>query len=380
MTLTVDVDPASNTGLRLTPSAGTVAVADLNGGQVAADLGIRSTAAATIKGDNLDPRLTTQTLLSDLNGGTGIGSLTGTGLQISLGQDVKTIDLSSAVTLEDVFNQIQQSGLNVSVGINAQGTALDFASKVSGADLSVGENNGSNATLLGIRTFTADTPLADLNGGSGVSPDPQTPLTITRRDGTSVDVDLSAAKSVQDVLDAVNAVDPGVLVASLNTKGNGINLVDNDGTSTGPLAVADNSVSEALGLNGAETGSDPSVPLIGKDVNPQQDQGVFGVLARLEKALRSGDDQELTKLDASLGKAIDHFSLVRGEVGSRLKLLDQVDNRLSDQDVSDKQSLSDNLDADLTDVVTQVTQVQTSLEATLKIAVQANQLSILSFL
>jgi flagellar hook-associated protein 3 FlgL len=284
------------------------------------------------------------------------------------------------VTLEDLFNQIRLSGLDVAVGINAQGTALEFSSRVSGADFTVGENNGNNATLLGIRTLTADTRLADLNRGVGVPVDQLTPLTIIRRDGTTIDVDLAGTNTIQDVLNAINAVDPGVLVASLNAVGNGITLLDNDGVSTGPLVVEENVVSVALGLNGAETGTDPAIPLVGQDKNPHEDQGLFNILSRLEKALRTGDDAELSRLDALLEQEIDRFHLVRGDIGSRLQLLDQVEGRILDRDVLLKEALSVDFDTDLSEAITQVAQIQTALEASLKIAAQASQLTILAFL
>ncbi|QGQ31639.1 flagellar hook-associated protein FlgL [Gimesia maris] len=55
LTLTVDIDPASENGLRLTPSAGTVAVSNVTGSTLATDLGIASTAAAQVNGGILIP-------------------------------------------------------------------------------------------------------------------------------------------------------------------------------------------------------------------------------------------------------------------------------------------------------------------------------------
>lgn len=380
LTLTVDIDPGTNSGLRLTPSSGTVTVADVAGARLAADLGIASGPAAVINGGDLNPRLTEQTLIADLNGGTGIGPVAGTGLSITVGDETQIIDLSSAVTLEDVFNQIRLSGLPVDVGINDQGSAIAFSSRLSGADLFVGENGGQNATLLGLRTLTAETGLADLNRGLGVPVDDDAPLRITRRDGTSLDISLAGANSIQDVLDAINAVDPGVLVASLNSVGNGITLLDNDGVSTGPLVVEDNAIAKALGLAGEETGTDPTVPLVGRDVNPQEEEGLFNILSRLEDALREGDNNELARLDPLLEQEVERFNLVRGEVGNRLRLLDQVENRILDRDVLFKEALSVDFDADLTETITKVAQIQASLEATLRIAAQTSQLSILAFL
>src|SRR5205807_3323470 len=136
--------------------------------------------------------------------------------------------------------------LNLSVGINAAGNGLAISSRLSGVDFSIGENNGLNATNLGIRTFSGNTLLSSLNYSQGAPVNAGLPLTITRRDGTVASVDLSGAITVQDVINKINAVDPGNLVASLDTVGNGILLLDNSGA--GPLSVDGGALGTALGM------------------------------------------------------------------------------------------------------------------------------------
>jgi flagellar hook-associated protein 3 FlgL len=372
---------APNNGLLLTPSSGTVSVADLDGGTTASQLGIASAASATITGDDLQPRITTQTSLADLSGGAGV-NLAG-GLRITSGSRTVNIDLSGATTVEDVVNAIQSqskaAGIDVYVGLNDAQTGIAVAGRTSGANFSIGENGGTAATQLGLRTFTAQTSLSDLKLGLGV-PKGDYKLEITRRDGSSVSVDLSTASTVQDALDAINAVDPGVLVASLNTTGNGITLLDNDGVSTGPLTVATNPLSTALGVAGTEAGSDPTVPLAGSDPNPQESQGVFNILLRLETALRTGDDVELNRLAPKIDTEIDRFDEVRADVGTKLQTLEEVDNRLKDRAVTLQSSLSNVFDADLAEVLSQVAYRQSTLEATLRISAQTMGLNLINYL
>jgi flagellar hook-associated protein 3 FlgL len=388
ISLTVDVDPATNSGLRLTPSTGTVAVSDVTGRTTAADLGIASAAQATVLGSDLDPRLTLQTTLASLNGGTGIGPTAGAGLVVTNGAATRTIDLSSAQTVEDLFNLLQQANLNVSTTINAAGDGLAISSRLSGEAFSIGENSGQNATLLGIRTLTADTPLADLNLGNGV---PVTALDetgallpaeleITRRNGTTVTIDLAGSQTVQDVLDRISAVDPGVLTASLTAVGNGIALVDNDGVSTGPLSVADSELARTLGLVGTENSGVATAPLVGSDVNPQRTAGVFGILADLHAALETGNIQDMERLDRLINVEADRLNSVRGDVGARLRALDQVSNRLADENVLLQESLSKEFDTDFAETITRIAQTQAVLEAVMRIAAQTSQLSLLSFL
>ena len=158
--------------MRLTPSAGTVAVSNVTGSTLATDLGIASAAVAQVNGGDLDPGITLQTTLASLNGGTGIGPTAGTGLVINNGGQTHTVDLSTATTIEDVFNLIRTADSNLNLGINDARNGLAISSRISGADFSIGENNGgTNAAGLGIATFSASTPLSELNYGRGVDVD-----------------------------------------------------------------------------------------------------------------------------------------------------------------------------------------------------------------
>ena len=379
-TLTVDVDPASKNGLILTPSGGTVSVTDLTASNLAKDLGIDSAAAAVINGGDLDPRLTLLTKLSDFNNGTGIGPTAGNGILVSNGFKSKTVDISSATTVEDFFNILKSEDLDLYLDINDAGTGLAISSRLSGANFTIGENNGNNATLLGLRTTIAGTLLSDLNLGSGIPVDTTENLEIIRRDGTQVGVSLTGLNTIQDVLDAINAVDPGVLVASLNAVGNGISILDDDGVSAGPLEIILNQVSTALGMVGIEPGADRTIPLTGNDVNPIQANGVLNLLIQLGSALRSEDDRELARLDALFDNEIERLTLVRGEIGVRLKLLEDMEDRLLSDDLQLRQSLSFEFDSDLTEVITQVAAVTETFQATLKIAATTLQLSLFTYL
>jgi flagellar hook-associated protein 3 FlgL len=379
--LTVSIN-GTNDGLRLTPSGGTVTVSDVAGGLTADRLGIASAPAAGITGGDLDPALSLTTKLADLNGGAGI-NLAG-GLRITSGTQTATVDLTGTTTVQDALNAIQSqakaAGIDVAVGLTDDRTGLAISSRVSGAGFAIGENGGTTATELGIRTFTANTKLADLDNGLGVPVAVPNKLEITRRSGAAVSIDLSSASTVQDVLNAINAVDPGKLVASLNSTGNGITLLDDDGVSTGPLVVASNDLSQALGIAGSETGTDPTVPIVGTEVNPQESGGIVNLMIRLQTALKNGDDRELNRLGPLIDKEVGRFAEVRGDVASRLNTLDDVESRLKDRDVSLKESLSKNFDADMAEVLTEVTSRQTNLEAALRIAAQSMQLTLNNYL
>lgn len=378
--LIVEVDPTTNHGIRLRENTGlgTVAVADQALSYVASDLGIRSTAVTAINGEDLDPQLSHRTLLADLNGGTGIGAVVGTGLQITHGNQTVVVDLSAATTVEDVLNAIRASGLHVDAEINEAATGLTIRGRISGSELSIGENNGANATNLGIRSLTGSTKLEDLNNGIGVPLDGAERFTITRRDGTDVDVDLTGVETIQDVVDAVNAIDPGNLVASLNAVGNGISITDNSGV--GPLSVVENELTQRLGLGGTEPGADNTVPLVGEDPNPQRSEGIVDLLIRLRDALEAEDDAALAAVDEQLDQELRRFNTERGDVGRRLQALDQASNAIENEILLINESLSNVFDTDLTEAITQLSNVQTYFEATQRIAVQTIQLNLFQFL
>ncbi|QDT38583.1 flagellar hook-associated protein FlgL [Stratiformator vulcanicus] len=383
--LTVDVAVNGNgDGLSLTATgtATTVAVADINGGITARQLGVNSAATAAITGGDLNPALSLRTPLADLNGG---AAATFTdGLVITSGTRSVTVDLSGATDVEDILNEIElqarAADIHVEAGINEQGNGISIRSRVSGEPFSIGENGGDDAASLGIRTLTGSTLLADLNNGLGVPTGDGNTLDITRRDGTDVSIDLSTAATIQDVLDLVNAVDPGVLTASLNSVGNGISFVDDDGLSTGDLIVAENALSTALGVAGEETSGTTTGVLSGEDINRQETAGVFNLLVQTAEALRNGDDAELTRLGGRIDGELSRFAAVRNEVAARLQTLDQIEERLLDTELTLNQSLSETFDADLTEVITKVTELQTSLQATLQISSISMQLNLINFI
>ncbi|HEV8003749.1 MAG TPA: flagellin, partial [Planctomycetaceae bacterium] len=277
---------------------------------------------------------------------------------------------------------------NLSVGINAAGNGLALSTRLSGVNFSIGENGGTTATDLGVRTLTASTALSSLNLGQGVpvnvtdssgNPVPAN-LEVQLRSGTTIEINLSGAKTVQDVLNDINAAKPGELVASLSSVGNGISLVDNDGTSTGPLTVTNNAVAQALGLAGTQSSTDATQPLVGQDVNPQQGSGVFNLLIQLQSALQTSNNAELTRLQPLFQTELTRISDVQGTIGSRQQLLSQVQTQSSSTQTSLQSSLSNLQNVDMASAITQLTQLQTSLQATLQVAASSMQLNLFKFL
>ncbi len=179
------------------------------------------------------------------------------------GGNSATISLTGLSTVDDLINAINTSGTNVQASINAGGTGINLLNPLSGSSLTVGENGGHTADELGIRSFNAQTSLADLNAGAGITPisgtlaGPSGQILVTKTDGTQFAVQVSGLKTPSQLAAAINSASGNTTVtAALNATGNGITLTDTSGGS-GNLAVAAgaNYVSNGTDLGLFQTGS-----------------------------------------------------------------------------------------------------------------------------
>ncbi len=159
-----------------------------------------------------------------------------TGFLITNGGQTYTIDLTDARTVEDLLDTLNGSGAFVRAEINSAGNSIDIRSRLSGADLHISENGGSTATQLGVRTFSHTTILDDLNHGAGVRTDEDVDFTIRRSSGVEVDVNISTAETVGDVVDLINLA-AGEDIAQLASSGNGIQIVESNPTGGVALSV-----------------------------------------------------------------------------------------------------------------------------------------------
>src|SRR4029078_10243146 len=137
--------------------------------------------------------------------------------------------------------------------------------------------------------------------GIPTNSDPAKPdLTITARDGTQLSINLTGAKTVQDVIDLINNTAanigaPKPITASLAQTGNGIELVDAS-TGAGSLTVSSVEGSQAAEFLGfvptgqtqmvsTTTDSSGNATLQSADRNAIQADSVFNTLINLKTAL-----------------------------------------------------------------------------------------------
>jgi flagellar hook-associated protein 3 FlgL len=375
----------STTGIDLTGAVGdNITVTDASG-TPAEQLGIATGSGGAglgtpVTGSNLNAKVSLFTPLSDLLGGSGLDPA---GFVITNGSVSKTITPPAGGDVESLLNAINGAGLGVVAQINSSGTGINVFNSVQGTDMTIGENGGSTATELGIRTFSGSTSLSQLNNGQGVGTAPSGggDFTITASSGSSFTVSISGAKTVQDVINDINtaAGSAGVGVsASLATSGNGIDLTDTTGGSGAfsLTAINDSEAAADLGLTAPASGN----TIDGTDVSGVQVSGIFTDLSALATALQTGNANGITAagtaLQADYNRAVD----AGGVAGAQVQALQDRQSQLSSENLATQTMLSSVQDVNMTSAITQFQQLQTALEASLQTIGQTQSVTLLNFI
>ncbi len=367
-------------GIQLTATGGAqISVNEVGGDSTAQDLGILQTNAgaadAPLTGSSIGAKVTNFTLLSDLDGGTGIDP---TGFNISNGTTSVNISMAGLNTVQDLVNAVNTSGMGVRAQINAAGTGIDLFNATQGSAITVSENGGDTATELGFRSFSPNTALSSLNNGNGVSQPTGNQFSITTADGTVTNVALSGAQTVQDVINQINTQAAGKVTASFATTGNGIVLTD-DTTGTGTLAVTPiggATTASDLGLTSAATGG----TIVGTDVNPITVPGVFSALTALSTALRTNNTAGITAAAAQLQTASQTVTDANATIGSQVQELTSRSTDLSSQTLANQTLLSNFQDVDYTTAITQFQTLQDGLQASLEVSAKTLNESLLNYI
>lgn len=215
---------------------------------------------------DLNPVMTGQTRLQDLNGARGLG-VSLSSINVTVDGTELTVDLTDAFRVQDVIDRlntaIQAVDPDAVVDINPAGNGLRITPGA-GIDITITDLVGeSTAADLGIHTtfpggvatsgqdvnprLTKMTPLANLSGVT-------VPLgTIRIANGNQVrELDLSGAETVQDVMSMVASLQIGVSV-EINEAGDRLNFVNH-------LSGASMSVGE---VNGGTTATQLGIRSMG---------------------------------------------------------------------------------------------------------------------
>jgi flagellar hook-associated protein 2 len=240
-----------------TTGGGTFAVTDAGTSKTAEDLGLTTTAASgTINGARLVSGLS-DSLLSSLRGGTGVGTLGDISVTNRNGIS-STVQLANAETVGDVVKAINSQATGVAAAVNSSRNGIVLTDTTGGtvSNLVVGNADGTNsADALGVsinsavtsvdsgslarQTVSRATLLSSLKNGAGID---LQDISITDSAGHVGAVDLNTlgheAKTVGDVIDRINASTSTKVEARIDDTGDGIVLIDKAG-GTGSLTVGE---------------------------------------------------------------------------------------------------------------------------------------------
>lgn len=372
---------------------GLLRVGEVGSGSMANDLGINNTTTiglSPVVGGDLDPVVTEQSRLVDLFGGVGIS--TNDSFLIRQGDKDYTITTNNLDTVEDLMNRIRQSGAQVAVSLDDSGRFFSLQSTESGSTLTIGENGSTLATQLGIRTFDLDTSLDSLNLGRGLSLNELgDDIVISRSNGSQLSINLSGTKSVSDVLNRINNhVDNQVptlrVTASLASVGNGLTLSANNGAQ--PISISSVGGSQAvwgLGLippgqasvTGTPTGTTSEIS--GRDVSGIEVEGIFNSLIRLREAVEAGRPEDIERIATGLDDDVQRMSLARGLVGTRQQSIESLTDLNAEQQIQLTEAESDELDADLAQVISDLAAREAAMQASLQLIGRASQLSLFDY-
>jgi flagellar hook-associated protein 3 FlgL len=207
---------------------------------------------------DLSPRLTAQTQIADVGGAVSGGVHLGS-IVIGNGATSANVDLSQAVSVQDIVNRINAAGVGgVTAALTGQGITLsggasdnitvqDVGSGTTAADLgllhTVGSGGGVPVVGASVAPrITALTALSALKSGAAI--DLASGIKITSGQKT-VTVSFAGANNVQDLLNDINKA--GVPVtAQINAAGNGIDIINP--TQGAAMSAAENGGTTAADL------------------------------------------------------------------------------------------------------------------------------------
>ena len=369
-------DEGTGINIRSRLSGNDFQIGEIDGGTTASQLGIRT--------------LTEDTKLSGFNFGVGVPTrdavdqnLTKADIKITpSGGTPFTVDLSGVTdvnTLNDTITAINTHPNNigppqlVTAQLNADGNGIEIVDNTVGSERLTITESGAELTVTGGINTTIPSP--DFN--------------ITAKDGETFAIDLSGAESVGEVLDLINnaAGNAGRVTARLAESGNGIELFDN----TLPINVTNDlsitkvgssQAAEFLGLLDADqtTKTSPTATLTGSDRNALETDSVFNTLIRLRDALGANDVPAIGRAAAKLDVDLDRVTFAQADVGSRFRSLEHSQFNLQDEEIQLRSALSEEIDVDLVEAISQMTARQISLEASLRATANILQLSLLNFI
>lgn len=371
-------------GFSLTANSGHhLIIRDVGTGIAASDLGIDLDAnGSTQLGGDIHAKLTGNTLIADLNATVDWTS----GMIVTQGPLSVELDFSSAVTVQDLINEVQRHNIGLRMIIDEQAGTLAMVSEVSGIAMSIGENGGTTATDLGLRSLDRNTSLDLFRLGKGVETwKGRDDVRISLHDGRSFEVNLDSASNLGQVIDLINAardgagVAPGEFEMVMAGSGNGLIFRDNTvGAEDFRIDAIDESKA-ALHLGIAKNAGNAG-EIVMEDTAQVRVENVFTHLMDLRDSLASDSAIGITVAGGRLQSGVDRLTQARAKVGVEARRVADLQDHSSLMKNTEQAMLSDIQDADVTEMITRFTQLQQQLLASMQIGSHTLNTSLLDYL
>ena len=322
---------------------------------------------------DLNPDLNTATLVSSLNGGTGIkdGSISIT----DRAGNSSTVNITSSMNLGNVISAINNASSNITASINSSGNGITITdtSSVIKNSLIIGEvDGGTTASNLGIfgkkdgniegvdlnATLSKATLISELNGGQGLN---LGSISIVNGAAASAAVSLSSATTIGEVISIINGAASGTVTASINSAGNSLQIISKNSST---VAIVNNigtdTTAEQLGIGGG--------------------RNVINTIIKLKQAMQSNDTfailASLDNLDSGL-TTINESRAIYGAVANRISSTENIHQ----QDIVNQNEQISNIEgADMVKAASEFAAMESALQASLSSTARIIQPSLLDFL
>jgi flagellar hook-associated protein 3 FlgL len=146
-----------------------------------------------------------------------------------------------------------------------------------------------------------------------------------------------------------------------------------------PPLIADNLMDTSISSYKVEVSRGVSLQA---NINPANvfNNELFSVLQGTQESLENGQSGDLDGLLGRLDKVMNNLSSERSELGARYNRLEMVDERIAQQEVISSRILSDNEDADIERVITDLKTQESVHRAALGVGARTLQPTLLDFL
>ena len=324
-----------------------------------------------VLGTDLNPDLNTSTLVSQLNGGTGIAE--GSFSITDRSGNSNTVSITSSMTLENVISAISGASSNLTASINSSGNGITITdtSSVIKQSLTVSEvSGGTTASSLGIigkrdgnlegidlnAALSEATLISELNGGQGLTLG-DINLVNGAASGT---VSLSSATTIGGVISLINNAGHNV-TASINSAGNALQVISNNSST---VAVVNNigtdTTAEELGIGGG--------------------RNVINTIIKLKEAMQNDDTFAILASLSNLDSGLVNINESRAIYGAVTRRINTTETAHQQDVVNQNEQIANIEGADLVEAASEFAAMEVALQASLSSTARIIQPSLLDFL